>query len=275
LFVQNHAMRTKKLRPPFKCHGGKYYLAQWIIAHFPKNYDRPTYVEPFAGGVSVLLQKRRSRREIVADLDVGVVGILTALRDRPEEFIDRLRALDYTEATFTEALRRQHDQLGDLDAAVNAFVLRRMSRGGLQRHFAWSDRLRGGKPGDLNAWETALDLLPAISDRLQGVAIFDCSAATAIRLYDGPDTLVYADPPYLHESRNAVRAYKHEMTRADHVALAGLLLECRSRVVLSGYPSELYAELYRGWRSVCREVANHAGQGETKRRMTETLWLNW
>ncbi len=266
---------TRKLRPPFKCHGGKYYLAKWIIGHFPGDYDSFTYLEPFAGGVSVLLQKRRSEREVVSDLDLGVVRILTALRDRPEEFIDRLRALDYAEATFTEALNRRDEDLDALDSAVVAFVLRRMSRGGLQRHFAWSERLRVGKPGDLNAWETALDLLPAISERLQGVAVYNAPAASIIEEHDGPDTLIYADPPYLPDSRRSVNAYRHEMTREDHVALAEFLRRCQGRVVLSGYPSDLYEELFRGWRRESLEVANHAAQGKQKRRMTETIWMNW
>jgi DNA adenine methylase len=264
-----------KLRPPFKCHGGKYYLAKWIISHFPKGYENLAYVEPFAGGLSVLLQKRRSRREVVSDLDVGVVRILTALRDQPGEFLARLRDLVYAEETFLAAKQRQHGGLAPLDAAVVAYVLRRMSRGGLQRDFAWSERLRGGKPGDVNAWLTALDMLPAISERLQNVAIHHADGAKVIEEHDGPDTLTYVDCPYLHESRKAVAAYTHEMSREDHVALAHVLLRCRGRVILSGYPSGLYEQLFGGWRTVSVEMPNHAAQGKAKRRMTERLWFNW
>jgi DNA adenine methylase len=268
-------VKKPKLRPPYKTHGGKFYSAGWIIDHLPAHYERLTYVEPFAGAASVLLQKRRSCREVVSDLDVGVYRMLTALRDRPTEFIARLRDLDYVEETFDEALSRQHEALDGLDAAVNAFVLRRMSRGGLQRDFAWSKRLRGNKPGDLNAWETALDMLPAISDRLQGVEILNADGAQVIEEYDGPDTLIYADPPYVHESRKTVDAYRHEMTREDHVALAGVLKRCRGRVVLSGYPSALYDDLFRGWRTATRDMPNNASQSKKKKRKTEVIWMNW
>lgn len=44
-----------------------------------------------------------------------------------------------------------------------------MSRGGNGDAFAWSERLRGGKPGDLNGWETRLEMLPALAQRIASV----------------------------------------------------------------------------------------------------------
>jgi hypothetical protein len=40
------------LRPPLKTHGGKRYFARRILARLP---DHRAYIEPFAGGLSVLL----------------------------------------------------------------------------------------------------------------------------------------------------------------------------------------------------------------------------
>ena len=45
---------TSNLTPPLKYHGGKHYLPDWIIDHMPRHLH---YVEPYAGGLAVLLAK--------------------------------------------------------------------------------------------------------------------------------------------------------------------------------------------------------------------------
>jgi len=46
--------RAKRLIPPLKWHGGKHYLAPQVVARMPPHRH---YVEPFAGGLSVLLAR--------------------------------------------------------------------------------------------------------------------------------------------------------------------------------------------------------------------------
>jgi DNA adenine methylase len=121
------------------------------------------------------------------------------------------------------------------------------------------------------------DELPRIVQRLRSVQILSRPAVEIIKGWDGPDCLFYCDPPYVHETRNrrTTDVYGVEMSEADHRELATVLRACEGRVVLSGYPSELYDELYRGWRSLSFDVANHASSEATKSRMNEMLWFNW
>ena len=82
-----------------------------------------------------------------------------------------------------------------------------MSRGGLGRHFSWSERLRGKRrpggpvPGDRNAWETYRDALPAIARRLRRVELAEGDALEAIARHDRPGTLLDCDPPYVPSTR--------------------------------------------------------------------------
>lgn len=90
---------------------------------------------------------------------------------------------------------------------------------------------------------------------------------------DGPDTLIYADPPYLHETRTAKDAYDHEMTAAQHAELLDVLDACRGAVVLSGYMSDLYRTRLGGWTLHEFSMPNHAGQGRAKQRRVECVWV--
>lgn len=93
-----------------------------------------------------------------------------------------------------------------------------------------------------------------------------------MRKHDSLDTLHYVDPPYVHTTRseNASRkAYKYEMTEADHCALATTLLSLRGMVLLSGYYTRLYAELYKDWYKVKKRT-----YADGARQRVEYLWLN-
>jgi len=48
----------KTIRPPFKIHGGKYYLSKWIIEHLPPEYEKYDYVESHVGAGSCIRERR-------------------------------------------------------------------------------------------------------------------------------------------------------------------------------------------------------------------------
>jgi DNA adenine methylase len=92
---------------------------------------------------------------------------------------------------------------------------------------------------------------------------------------DAPQTLFYCDPPYVHETRATTDAYAHEMSTQQHRQLLNVLLRCKGKVMLSGYRSELYDSTLSHWRRVDFDIANHASGSDSKRRMVESLWLNY
>jgi DNA adenine methylase len=262
-------MTTTKLRPAVKWHGGKNYLARRIVGLLPP-HER--YVEPYAGGLSVLLNKPPVPVEVAGDLDVGLIGFYRVLTARTAELMDRLDALEYRAETF-EWASRPGPENDPLNAAVRFIVRHRFSRGGLGKTFAWSERLRGGRPGDLNAWETIKGQLPAIATRLREVRLECRSALAAIREHDGPGTLFYLDPPYPHATRTATGTYRHEMTPDDHAELLELASHTGGMVAISGYAYPLYDRALARWDRHEFDMPNHSGQTRTKERRMEVLWI--
>src|ERR1700722_7563911 len=114
----------RKLRPPVKWHGGKWYLSHRIIAHFPPHQ---TYLEPFGGGASVLLNKSAAAVEVYNDLDQRITRLFGVLRDHGEEFRQLLTLTPYSEAEFDQS---QVPANSAIEQARRDFVRWRMSLGG-------------------------------------------------------------------------------------------------------------------------------------------------
>jgi DNA adenine methylase len=267
---------SSKLRSPLKWHGGKSYLARRIIALIP-----PTraFAEHFAGGMSVGLNLDPLPSHLANDVDPDLMNFWGQLqRSSRGGLLDAIRALDYSRVTFDRALDSLSRGRG-LPAASRALaflVTKRMSRGALGKEFAWSDRLRGGQPGDLNAWETMVEGLPRVVERLATIRLTCLDALESIRAADdehGPDVVHYCDPPYLLATRTHRGAYAREMTDDQHAELLRVLRDVRGPVLLSGYRSPLYDAELAGWHRVEWSRPNDSGQGRTKGRRVECLWM--
>ena len=81
---------------------------------------------------------------------------------------------------------------------------------------------------------------------------------------------VYADPPYLMETRRGGPIYRHEYTRAQHLALLSCLKSLPCKVMISGYWSELYTQELADWRTISFQAVTRGG-----RLATEWLWMNY
>jgi len=263
----------KTLRPPVKWHGGKFYLCQRIIEQFPPHH---TYVEPFGGAASVLLNKVPSPVEVYNDLDQRITRLFRVLRDHGPELQRRLSLTPYSELEFEDADKDVGDEI---EQARRDFIRWRLSLGGRGDSFSFTlHRVRRGMADVVSGYLSMIDeQLPLIVERLRTVEILCRPALDVIRAWDSPKTVHYCDPPYVPETRHegSRSIYGCEMTEEDHRELAKVLKSCRGKVVLSGYPSALYDELYGEWRTVQFDMPNHAAGGRSKTRKQETIWLNW
>jgi DNA adenine methylase len=282
--------RQKALSPPLKRHGGKNYLAAKIVALMPPHVH---YVEPFAGGAAVLLARapndprfflsdhrdHQGVSEVINDLDGRLTNFWRVIGDVElfARFQRRAEAIPLSRPEFEKALAHEYGKDAVADA-VAFFVENRQSRQALGTDFVThvKSRVRRGMNDHASAWLSAVEGLPAIHERLRRVVIENRPALDVIREHDGEGTLFYVDPPYLHETRTATDAYgDFEMTEAEHRELLAVLLRCRGKVMLSGYPSRLYDETLIGWTRHEFDIANHASGEAKKDRETEVLWCNF
>jgi len=264
----------KKLRPLFKTHSGKYYLANWIVDSFPKNISELEYCDFCCGGGSVFFNKVKSTKEILNDKDYGITSIFKALRDDPKCFISSIKHVKYNEKSFTKAFNKNDDDdfVDYVDFAVNEFILRRMSRNGLKKSFAWTNRVRGGQPGDINAWETILKQLPAIAERLQNVAIVNSRFQDLVKIWEEENVFMFIDPPHLPLATDGkLDEDENEMSVEEHIKFLQSVAESRAKIMICGYDSILYTKHLIGWKSVKKKVVNP----KHKSRKSYCLWMNY
>jgi DNA adenine methylase len=270
---------VQRLAPPLKWHGGKNYLAGRIIAMMPPHIH---YVEPFAGGLAVLMAKdAEGVYEVANDLDRRLINFWRTLQDSEtfERFRRIVEAVPVSELEWQDA-RNGLERASDTDPVQQAvwfFILCRQSLAGRMDTFTPLSRTRTRRKMNeqCSAWLTTVEGLPAVHDRLKRVVLLNRPAIDVIRSQDGPQTLFYCDPPYVQATRTATDVYSHEMTAQDHAELLDTLRQAKGKVLLSGYRNPLYDERLAGWRRVDFDLANHAAGGNAKRRMTECVWANF
>lgn len=231
----------------------------------------------------MLLRKPRVDGEVYNDLDDEVVNVFRVLQD-PTKAVELRRLLALTPFARAEFKRTYSKPKDDVEAA--AFVIARSFMGfgsaaSTRMHitgFRTSSKRNAG-PSSTPAveWAAWPDEVPAFVQRFRGVCIENRDAVAVMKMHDSPATLYYVDPPYVQSTRSSLRVkngnrghyYRHDMGDDDHRRLAEFLHGVAGMVVVSGYPCELYDELYQDWE---RHERAHMADGARPR--TEVVWLN-
>lgn len=260
---------------PMSYYGGKTRLAP-IIASLLPVHDH--YVEPYAGALSVLLAKPRSRMETVNDLDELLMTFWRVLRDKPEE-LRRLCALTpHSRAEYLSARDADLLALDDVERARLVWVMIAQGRSGTLRATGWRTFINpaGSSMGTPGYCAGYVDRMAAAAERLRHVSL-ECRPGLEIIAQYGQHrgVCLYVDPPYLGATRSdSGNGYRIDMRHeADHKEMLAALLECRASVVLSGYESPLYADALAGWDAARFETVTSQGSGRGAKRV-EVIWCN-
>jgi DNA adenine methylase len=269
-------MATTTVPQPLKWAGGKSYLARKIAALLPPHV---TYVEPYAGGLSVLLEKDPANSaEIVNDLNGELTNFWRVLQAPLlfERFQRIVEAIPFSEAEFLATQQPIEDAT---ERAVRFFVRCRQSRTGSFKSFATltKNRLRRGMQEQASAWLAAIDGLPAVHARLRRVVILNRDAIEVIRQHDAATTAFYVDPPYVLDTRSVKEHYEFELKDDQHVELLDALAGIKGRFLLSGYRCPLYDEwaARHAFRRADFDQPNQMAGGRAKDRRIESVWMNY
>ena len=254
----------------FRYNGSKVRIAPTIVSMFPHHRR---YVEVFGGTGAVLLQKQPMHEEIYNDINGHVVNVFRVLQN-PEQrkrLIELVEFTPYARAEFERAVVHK-DDLEKMDPVNRAHMFLILS---IMAFSGMSGVLRDLKATNFSAkpksvshsnWLKLPVTISKVAKRFKDVLIEQCVCFDLIDRWDSPETLFYADPPYMTFGD---RLYDHSMTFAQHWKLLARLNTVKGMVVLSGYNSILYSQRLKSWQRTDIPEKNSRSQPRT-----ECIWVN-
>ena len=241
-------------------------MAKEIVSIMPSHRS---YLEPFFGSGAVLFNKPPSAIETVNDIDGDITNFFKVLRDRSTDLIEAISLTPYSREAFDDA----HENRGtdDFDRAYRFAIRSRMGHGfkTYQKTGFKIDVYARGRSYCVGAWNKMPQQLAEAAARLKSVQIENRPALDLIKKFNYDNVLIYADPPYLLNTRSG-KQYRCEMSEQDHVDLLAVLARHKGKIILSGYPSEMYDRELRGWQKIQRKAYNQNSDPRT-----EVLWCNF
>ncbi len=247
--------------PVLKWPGGKWSSVNWLLQYLPPH---DLYLETHFGSGALLFSKPPCGWEWINDIDGNVVRLYRVLRERPEELIRAMTLTPYAREEWEQAKQAPEEE-GEVE----------QTRYFLVRHWQSLHYTTGGwritrsaNAAAASVWAGLPERLAFAARRLRAVHVECRPALEILGRYQDPRVLVYADPPYLRDTRGG-DWYPQEMTDTDHQELLGALRAHPGPVMLSGYANSLYDEMLPDW-----TVARRKSRAVTAGERTEILWLN-
>ena len=188
----------RKLNSPLTYYGGKSNIADWIIDKFPENYQELHYIEPFAGGLSVLFAKEKSFLESINDSDENIFNFWNVLKE-PELsklLMDKLAFHLHSETEYNECKTTFKETKEPVEKAYRFWVANQL---------AFSSVVGGGFAYQKGPYRAAMTprknlnkikLMKTIHERIKEAQIFCRDALDLIKTLDDNKAFFYLDPPY-------------------------------------------------------------------------------
>lgn len=256
------------MKPVLKYPGAKWNLASWIISHMPPH---ESYLEPYFGSGAVFFNKKPVRIETINDLDGEIVNFFRVCREQPEELARAVNLTPWSRQELKESRRRADDPI---ERARRTAVMCCMTFGSRRNSKCFrhtTGKYKNYGPDNAKLWGNLPETIVQVAQRLKDAQIENRPAIDLIKNFDGPEVLVYLDPPYMKDTRTLHGdQYYFEMSDQEHEELLKTVLNYTGKVIISGYDHEMYNDYLKGWdKQTVKSKIERGGVRE------ETIWMNY
>lgn len=254
--------------------GGKFTYLDYLYDNFPDKFNH--LIDVFGGSFCVSLNYKGKVIKTANEVNDEITNFFEVLRNNEAELI---RLLLLTPCSLLEYNNCWLPSADKIEQARRFYVRVRQSFFGLgaQRenkgwHMAKTKvNAKGGET--VSKWNNAIEKLYKVADVIRSnFQITNLDFLECIDKIDFDKAFFYCDPPYPEETRASFNDYKFEFNTDKHIQLALRLHNIKGMAMISSYNSELYNDLYSGWRKVELPVKkNNIRSGEVQ----EVIWMNY
>ena len=218
----------------------------------------------------MLFNKPRSNIETVNDLDGNVINLFEWIKRDPEKLAHEIYYTPYARQIYEQAYAEEPED--SFERAVNFYIRLNMGHGFRTsgERVGWKNDVQGRERSYASRdWCNLPQKIIQAAERLRGVQIENMPALELIKRFNYENVLIYCDPPYMLGTRHG-KQYRCEMNDKDHEELLKVLLLHKGPVLISGYDTEMYQDMLRGWER--RETVSYSQVCSQKR---EVVWMNY
>ena len=225
------------MKPLISYYGGKQRLASKLLPLLPPH---TVYVEPFAGGASLLFAKpipdvtnNDRYREVLNDKNDLIVTMYRVTREYPGRLHELLELTPYSASEWKKAKEICRNPINYTQIEIAwAVIVNCQQSFAKDMNAGW-----GTSVCDQNqsaTWSNYRQALPEILKRLEKVYIDSTDAIACIDRWDSPQTCFYVDPPYPGTAQGHYSGY----TQEDFDRLIAKLQTIQGSFLLSCYENQ-------------------------------------
>jgi DNA adenine methylase len=213
---------------PLRYPGGKAFLASELEGIIKTiGLDKPTYVEPYAGGAGAalfLLMNDKVQRIVINDLDKAIYAFWKSATEKSEQFAKKILTTPITIAEWKRQKQIYLNENADMfERGFATFFLNRTNRSGVMNAGPIGGKRQEGSY-KINAKYNKKDLaerIRKIGEYKEKIEVLNEDGIKLAKRYlSQKNVFIYLDPPYF---KKGAMLYLNHYDEDDHKKLADLL----------------------------------------------------